>query len=207
MATPDTNPGKTDDKHSKILNAAVGVFSRNGFYNSKISEIAKIAGVADGTIYLYFKNKDDILIRIFETAMDTIHASLDRSWAGVDDPIEKLRRLIFNHFELVENNPEMAEVLQVELRQSHLFMKEYRPERWLSYLKRIQDLVIDGQERRVFRRDLHAGIIKRAVFGAMDELALHWVLNRTRNKYSLKDTAKGLADLFIGGLLAQPGGN
>src|SRR2546430_7033936 len=113
-------------KRSRILDAAVRVFAEKGFYGARVAEIAREAGVADGTIYLYFKSKDDLLISLFEDRMENVNQNLRDAIAAApaDDPIAKLRSAIRLHLVLVEKNQHLAEVLTVELRQSAKFMKE-----------------------------------------------------------------------------------
>lgn len=188
----------SSNKHDKILAAAAKVFSQHGFYNSKISQIAREAKVADGTIYLYFKNKDDILISLFEETMDHIISMTAEELVPIDDPIKKIRKFIELHLHFAQKNPQLANVIQVELRQSSKFMKEYDNQKFREYINIIQETVIEGQELGIIRRDVHPGVVKRAVFGALDEIALHWVLSKKR--YSLEDSAKQLADVITEGL-------
>jgi TetR/AcrR family transcriptional regulator, fatty acid metabolism regulator protein len=190
-----------DNKHERILKAAISVFARNGFFNSRISEIAREADVADGTIYLYFKNKDDILISIFEESLAEILKKLEASLEEYDEPLEKLHAFVVFHLEQTMTNPALAEVLQVELRQSTKFMKEYQKVTFAKYLDVIQAIVTQGQTSGEIRKDVHPGVIKRLIFGALDEIALHWVLSRRR--YDLKESAEQLASVLVAGLRAD----
>ncbi len=140
------------DKYQKIIQAATHVFASKGFYNSKVADVAAEADVADGTIYLYFKNKDDLLISIFETSIDTFIQSVEKTLEGVQDPIEKLHRFIRLHLELVQNNQDVAQVLQIELRQSSKFMKEYAATRFREYLDIISNILEEGQRKEIFKK-------------------------------------------------------
>ncbi len=193
---------KVADKHEKIIQAAIKVFARNGFFNSRISEIAKEAKVADGTIYLYFNNKYDILITIFEEEMGKIIANIKNEISKVDDPREKLHLFAKLHLGLVEKNRALAEVIQVELRQSSKFMKEYRNRKFAEYLHLISQIVREGQKQGIFRQDVMPGIFKRAFFGALDEMSRFWVLSR-RKKYSTKTAAKQISSFFLEGILEE----
>ena len=124
----------TNDKRERILKAATHVFAQHGFYNSTISEIAKKAAVADGTIYLYFKNKDDLLISLFEAEMANIIHKMKEEIAREEGFENKIRKFIQVHLDLIAENKELAEVLQIELRQSHKFMKEYMGTKLNDYL-------------------------------------------------------------------------
>ncbi|MCC6160404.1 MAG: TetR/AcrR family transcriptional regulator [Deltaproteobacteria bacterium] len=191
------------DKHERILKAAVKIFAKHGFHNSKISQIAKEAGVADGTIYLYFKNKDDILINLFEKKIDAAIQDFNASLVGLRDPIEKLRTFIIRYAEYMEKHQALAEVISVELRQSNKFMKEYVPVKFAEFLQILSMIIREGKDLGVFRRDIEPGIAKRAIFGALDELILYWVL-APKPKYSTTQIGRNLADLFAEGLKARP---
>lgn len=193
---------KSNDKRQRILLASIKVFSSKGFHGSKVSDIAKEADVADGTIYLYFKNKDDILIQLFDESLKVMLGNMRQALAEVDDPLDRLKIFIRMHLESVEKYQNLAEIMQLELRQSHKFMKEHVPKRWSEYLNIISDTVRKGQEIGKIRPDVHPAMMKRAVFGAMDEVALNWVLNKQRKKrsFSLEECAEKLADIFIAGL-------
>ena len=193
---------KIADKHEKIIQAAIRVFARNGFYNSKIAEIAKEANVADGTIYLYFNNKYDILITIFEEEIGKIIARVKQEMSRIEDPREKLVRFAQIHLSLVEENRDLAEVIQVELRQSSKFMKEYRNKKFAEYLNIISQIVRQGQADGIFREDVMPGIFKRAFFGALDEMSRFWVLS-PKKKYSVNTAARQISSFFLEGILLK----
>ena len=175
-------------------------FSRkNGFYQSKIAQIAKEAGVADGTIYIYFENKDDILISLFEEQMKAVLDNMAHQVSAIDDPAEKLEAFASTHLGLIEKNKAMAEIIQVELRQSGKFMKEYKNERFLEYLDIIEDIIIEGQKRGLFRNDVILSVAKRAFFGALDEVSRFWVLS-SRKQYDPGTAAKQISDFFLNGI-------
>lgn len=189
----------TSDKYQKIIQAATHVFASKGFYNSKVSDIAREADVADGTIYLYFKNKDDLLISIFETSIDTFIQSVQKTLEAIRNPVEKLHQFIHLHLELVQNNQDVAQVLQIELRQSTKFMKEYAATRFREYLDEISAIIEQGQKEGVFRSAINPMIVKRAIFGAIDEMALEWVLMK-KKKYSMEEVADQLCLMLTDGL-------
>lgn len=194
------------DKRSLITEAAVEVFAEKGFHQARVSDIARRAGVADGTIYLYFKNKEDLLLSIFEEKMDDLLGQLGIILDGVHDPLERIQRFARFHFDQVRTNRSAAEVLQVELRLSNKFLKEYRPEKLWAYLNVFGQIVRDGQAQGLFRRDIDSFIAMWSFFGAMDELAMQWVLSRKADRFSLETAAEQVAGMFIRGLLAEPTG-
>lgn len=193
---------RSKDKRQKIIRAATKVFARHGFYHSKVSEIAREADVADGTIYLYFKNKDDLLISIFEESMDQF-LTLTRSEIGKEtDALAKLRRFVHLHMTMMEKNPRLAEVIQVELRQSSKFLKEYKNVKFLEYLQVVAEVIAEGQREGVIHKEVSPAVFKRMLFGALDELALQWVLSKRR--YSLADVAGQVTDIFLQGIEVTP---
>lgn len=198
MSTPDVSRDRTD-KHELILEAAIRVFAQKGFHGARISDVADEAGVADGTIYLYFKNKDDLLLSIFEEKMDLLLAGLGEALAGVHDPLDQVRVFARYHFKQVQEHRELAEVLQIELRLSNKFMKEYRPQKLWEYLGVFAEIVRVGQERGQIRTDIDPFMAMWAFFGAMDEMSMQFILARHR-KFSLDAAADTVAGIFIRGL-------
>ncbi|MEN8141230.1 MAG: TetR/AcrR family transcriptional regulator [Thermodesulfobacteriota bacterium] len=190
---------RISDKHSKITQAAVKVFAHKGFFNARISDIAKEAKVADGTIYLYFNNKYDILISLFEDEIGKIILQVKLLLEEESDPGQQLYIFALHHLKLLEEKKDLAEVLQMELRQSNKFMKEYRNTKFIEYIDIISAIIHQGQENGDFSKDISPGIAKRAIFGALDEMSRLWILDENP-PYTLDDTAKQLSRLFLQGL-------
>ena len=193
---------RTDKRHL-ISEAAIHVFASKGFHQARVSDIAKRAGVADGTIYLYFKSKEELLVSIFEEKMQILLDGLAAAVEGLEDPLEHLRAFARHHFRQVHENRAVAEVLQVELRLSNKFMKDYRPEKLWEYLGFIGKAVRKGQAQGLIRQDLDPFVTSWAFFGALDELAMQWVLAR-REKFNLEAAAEQVADVFIRGMRTSP---
>lgn len=194
------NHAKSEDKHQRIIAAALKVFARKGFFNSKVSEIAQEAGVADGTIYLYFKNKDDILISVFETEMKAMISTMKKELGKCQDPLEKIKMFALKHLNMITENQEWAEVAQVELRQSSKFMREYVKDNFSDYLNIFAGIIREGQEKGIIKASVNTGIAKRAFFGALDEMGRYWVLSKAR-RYSVEESARQISDIFIKGVL------
>ena len=190
---------KNTEKYYRIIQAATKMFARKGFYKTRISEIAMEAQVADGTVYIYFENKDDILISLFEEQMKVVIDNMVDQISREDDPVKKLEKFALTHLQLIEQNPDMAEIIQVELRQSSKFMKEYKNEKFARYLDLIGEIVLEGQEKGIFTKDVIPGVAKRAFFGALDEMSRFWVLS-TRKGYDIKTAAKQISEYFLNGI-------
>ena len=196
------------DKRTLITNAAISVFADKGFHQARISDIARTAGVADGTIYLYFKNKEDLLLSIFEEKMDLMLSGLGEALEGVNDPRERARLFALFHFKQVFDNRQTAEVLQVELRLSNKFLKDYRPEKLWAYLGVFGQIIREGQEKGLFRKDLDPFITMWGFFGGLDEIAMQWVLSSKSDPFPLDEAALHMANLFIRGMaLETPSSN
>jgi TetR/AcrR family fatty acid metabolism transcriptional regulator len=190
---------RTSEKYFRIIDAATKVFAKKGFYQAKISEIAGQAKVADGTIYIYFENKDDILISLFEEQMKVVLDNMVRELSKTQDPIEMLQVFALTHLRLVEKNKDMAEIIQVELRQSSMFMKEYKNEKFARYLDLIEEIIQEGQKRGVFQKEVIPAIAKRAFFGALDEMSRFWVLS-SRKRYDINTAAAQISEYFLNGI-------
>ena len=194
---------KNGEKYYRIINAATKVFAKKGFFHAKVSDIAKEAQVADGTIYLYFDNKDDILISLFEEQMTLVLENMMAQLSQEEDVVRKIEKFALTHLKLIELNKNMAEIIQVELRQSTKFMKEYKNEKFLQYLNLIAEIIREGQLKGVFKKEVIPGIAKRAFFGALDEMSRFWVLS-THKKYDIETAAKQISAYFLHGLIENP---
>ena len=191
-------PPATGDKRDAILRAATKVFAQNGFFQSQVADVARVAGVAAGTVYLYFKGKDDLLVSIFERSMREVLAEGRTALEGAADPIERLRKLARMHLGRLGKDRNLAVVFQVELRQSVKFMERFSESFLQDYFKLIRQAIADGQQRGAFRKELSATTATKIFFGALDEMATNWVLSR--RKYDLSAEADAVVDLFINGV-------
>jgi len=186
------------DKRDVILKAATKVFAQNGYFQSQVADVARVAGVAAGTVYLYFKGKDDLLVSIFERSMNEVLAEARAAVAGVDEPGGRLRTIARLHLERLGRDKDLAVVFQVELRQSVKFMEHFSETFLQDYFKLIRDAIADGQQDGAFRKDISATTATKIFFGALDEMATNWVLSR--RKYDLRAEADAVVDLFINGV-------
>lgn len=188
------------DKREAILRAATQVFARNGYFNSKVADIARAAGVADGTVYLYFKSKEEILHSIFDGAVEEAISEGRRELESITDPREKLLRIARLHLERMGADRDLAVVFQVELRGSTKFMEQFSAAGFAEYLKIIRDIFEEGQRAGIFRPDLNAKVVAKILFGALDEMATNWILSKRR--YKLLPMADQVMDIFLNGVSA-----
>ena len=188
------------DKPQQIIEAAVRVFARKGYYNSRVSDIAREAGIAAGTIYLYFKTKDDILVTLFRDKMAEFVDALRKAIADEPDAPRKVRRLVRLHFSLLEEDPDLAAVLQVELRQGQKFFRGASGPEIGAYFALIGSVLEEGVGEGYFKAELPVKVATKMLFGAMDQMATSWVLGK--RGYRLADTADTVAEIFLQGVAA-----
>ncbi len=193
---------KSADKHAKIIRAATKVFAKKGFFNARISDIAKVAKVADGTIYLYFNNKFDILVSVFEEEIGRMIDQVTVLLESETDPRKMLEIFITRHLMEMKKNKNLAEVIQIELRQTNKLIRDYRNNKYTLYVDILSSIIKKGQAEKVFRQDILPGIAKRAIFGALDEIARIWNIS-IDTTYPVEETAKQVVDIFHLGILSE----
>lgn len=196
---PQGRPGR-DDKRARILAAAVKVFARKGWFASRVSDVARAAGVADGTIYLYFQGKEDLLVSLFEEVMAEHVARARAELLRAEGAPEKLRLLAEHHLRALGSDRDLAVVFQVELRQSTQFMRRFTAS-WLSdYLSAVDSVIEEGQREGSLRADLPRKVVVKAFFGALDEMVTSWVVGG--KDYDLARLAGPVVDLLLRGAAA-----
>ena len=192
------------DKRERILDAAVRVFARKGFHATRVSEVAKAAGVADGTIYLYFNSKEHLLISLFEDRVERLLAYLEAELPRVATASRKLQRIIELQLGLLEGERDLAEVITIILRQSTKLMKEHAAPKFNAYLDVIARVIAEGQESGELRADVSPHLAARAVFGALDAIAMTWALGKAEHGGLLRASGQ-LVEMILRGL-ASPAG-
>jgi TetR/AcrR family transcriptional regulator, fatty acid metabolism regulator protein len=190
------------EKYQRILDAAVAVFAEKGFFTSRISDIADRANVADGTVYLYFKNKEEILMTAINTAFDAFMRHARTELEKLPDPAERLRRLAFLHLDALGSNRNLAVVFQMELRQSTRFLSEFSHHHMVEYLTLARSAISDGQASGLFRSGIADKVAANCFFGALDEMVTSWVLNK--HEYRLANVADAVVDIFLNGMQVGP---
>ncbi|MGE3956837.1 MAG: TetR/AcrR family transcriptional regulator C-terminal domain-containing protein [Vicinamibacterales bacterium] len=189
------------DRRESILRAAIDVFAERGYFNAQVADIAKAAGIAAGTVYLYFRSKDDLLVTIFERTVKQRLSEGRAAVADVGDPAERLRRFAHLHLGMLGRDRNLAIVFQVELRQSVKFMERFSSTLLRDYLGQIRAAIEDGQRKGLFRRDVNATTAAKMFFGALDEMATNWILSRRR--HNLESDADAVVDIFLDGTRAR----
>ncbi|HSO58332.1 MAG TPA: TetR/AcrR family transcriptional regulator [Paenisporosarcina sp.] len=187
-------------KFKQIIDAAVVVIAENGYHQAQVSKIAKQAGVADGTIYLYFKNKEDILISVFQEKMGLFVDNLQNIIKDGTTSSDKLLKMVENHFRVLATDHHLAIVTQLELRQSNKEIRLKINEVLKEYLMLLDDILIEGIENGEFNADLDIRLARHMVFGTIDETITTWVMNE--QKYDLMKLAPKVHKLLLSGMKA-----
>jgi TetR/AcrR family fatty acid metabolism transcriptional regulator len=195
---PSASSAPRAARRDALLRGAIDVFAEHGFFNAQVADVARAAGVAAGTVYLYFGSKDDLLVSIFEKTMREAIAEGRASIAPLRDPIAQLRAIARVHLDRLGRDRSLAVVFQVELRQSTKFMERFSSTLLREYLGLIREVIAGGQASAAFREDINPTLAAKLFFGALDEMATNWVLSR--RKYSLASEADAIVDLFVGGV-------
>lgn len=187
------------DKRARILKSAIKVFARKGFHETKVAEIARTAGVADGTIYLYFKSKDDLLISVFEETVEELSSRLTTDLVSLPDTASKIRHIVKSQLGIIKAQRDLAEVLSITLRQSNRFLRQFAAPKFSAYLDIISAVIEQGQQRGEVRADVSPRVVARALYGALDGLLMTWALGRSPAS-RLERAALQVADVIVKGL-------
>ncbi len=190
-----------NEKYQRILDAAVEVIAERGYFNSPVSAIAARAGVADGTVYLYFKNKDEILRTAIDACFDRFYRQVSERFETLDDPEEQLLYIAQVHLETSTAGRAMAILMQTEVRQSARFIEEFSKKHLVKYIQVVREVIRRGQARGIFRKDVSDGIVAHCMFGAIDELLSSAVF--TGRVYDAKATAAQVLDVLLHGMTAD----
>ena len=188
----------TNRKRRNILEAAIKVFARRGFFQSTISQIALEAGVANGTIYLYFKNKEDILVQIFNFKTSQVFKKFQEEVEKADNSIDKLKNFVRRHLEEFQRDRDMAIVYQAETHRQSRLSESHIKKMSEMYLNIVTEIVEQGQQEDAIRRDLYVSLVKRFILGGVDEVINTWL--HSKKKYDLASMADPLVELFIKGI-------
>ena len=187
-----------NEKYQRILDAAVEVIAEKGYFNAPVSAIAARAGVADGTVYLYFKSKDEVLRTAIDRNFDRFHQQVIERFEDVHDPREQLEYIAQVHLESNSVNRAMAIVMQTEVRQSARFIAEFSHHHLVKYIQVVREVIRRGQQQGIFRQDISDGVVAHCMFGAIDELLSSAVF--TGRVYDAKATAKQVLDIVLNGI-------
>lgn len=186
------------DKHQVILEAAIKTFAQTGYHRTRVADIAREAGVADGTVYLYYKNKEDILITLFQTIMSKFVSDLNEELQQNHDANEKLLTIIRYHLKALSSKPDQARVTQIELRQIDQSINQGISKPLMSYFKVIEEVIEEGKKQNLYRQEINTRTARKVIFGAIDEVVTCWVMSSKR--YDLNTLSEQIFNLLVTGL-------
>ncbi|MFB5662932.1 TetR/AcrR family transcriptional regulator [Alteribacillus sp. HJP-4] len=184
-------------KYDQIIEAAVTVIAVNGYHHAQVSKIAKQAGVADGTIYLYFNNKEDILISLFEEKMGVFVEKIREKLKHAATMEEQLQVLVTMHFKQLAADKELAVVTQLELRQSNSSLRQRINEVLKDYLTLMEEIILTGKRENIFSEELNEKLARQMIFGTLDEVVTNWVMKDC--KYDLEALSQPVHDMLLHG--------
>jgi TetR/AcrR family transcriptional regulator, fatty acid metabolism regulator protein len=201
--TPETPAvSRGGEKYDRILEAAIDVIAEKGFHHARISDIASRAGVADGTVYLYFENKDHILRAAIDSAFAQFSRRLTEALQQAKGIIEKLTVIARLHIETLINNRSLAVILQTEVRQSAKFMEQFSHQYFVDYINVVREVIREGQQQQVVRPGVSDRIAALAIFGTLDEMISSWLY--TGRSIDPEQTASEVLDILLNGLSPRP---
>ncbi|MEA2109204.1 MAG: TetR/AcrR family transcriptional regulator [Pseudomonadota bacterium] len=186
------------EKYMTIIDAALEVFAEYGYHDCQVAKIARQAGIADGTIYLYFANKEDVLVSVFREKMSEYINQLKVLLQNHDTAVDKLSALVHYHFSYMEKNPSMANFLQIQLRQSDTYIRSGIAEPLKHYYQLIETLVEAGKQQGSINPRINTKVAREVIFGSMDEIVSCWVFSS--RKYSLSKNADDVLAILKSGL-------
>ncbi len=189
---------RTGEKYQVILDAAVKTFAQTGFHRTRVADIARVAGVADGTVYIYFENKEDILISLFQSLMSSFVEDLNSELVQCQNANEKLNTVITYHLTTLAERPDQAKVTQIELRQIDQVINQGISKPLKNYFDLIEEVIEEGKAQGLYRQDIDTRVARKVIFGAIDEVITCWVMSGKR--YDLVALSKPVYDLLIKGL-------
>lgn len=166
---------KEGNKEKDILEAAIKVFAEVGYHKAKISKIAEIAGVATGSVYLYFKDKEDILLKIFEDIWNRLYEELNSVKSNDSlSPFDKFDAMIDLIFDIYIEKPALAIVFVNE--QNHI--QKSAEDRFTSYYEKFlnlgEEIIKEGIAKKQFSPNVDIKILRYFIFGAIRSLLQHW---------------------------------
>lgn len=191
---------RVGNKREKIINAAAKFFGEKGYHNTTTSEIAEAAGVAAGTIYIYFTSKEELIVAVFEEFLGKHMERLRAGVEAVDGPIARIRRLMTLGLELMESNPESAKIFLSQLRQSTTMIKTVAKRSSRAYKDIIEAVLADGMAKGVFRQ-MDTEHVASMLFGTYQQTVLDWVASDC--SYNLGEKSQELSDFVLVGLACE----
>jgi len=189
-------------RRESIIHAAIEVFSKKDFNTASISEIAQKAGVADGTIYQYFRNKEDLFFSIPIEKTNEFRSQLELHLEGISGAFNKIRKFVWYFLYFFKMNPAYGRILMLEMRVSKSFVKTETYDFLKQSVNQVINIIIEGQNEGVIRKDIDIYILRHLVLGTLEHMVSRWLLKG--EKYDLIEHHQDVSRMLIDGLRAKP---
>ncbi|OGW36901.1 MAG: hypothetical protein A2Y97_05210 [Nitrospirae bacterium RBG_13_39_12] len=205
----DKSDQKSGEKRKIILNAALKTFVKRGYPETRVSEIAAEANVAEGTLYNYFQSKEDLLLALFDEKWGGIIDDIRKKISRLDDPNKKLKVMFSLVVRLFKKDRHLAEIFLIDVKQSSIFLNNYTVNRVVEFIDLIETILEEGKKKGIYRKDLDTRVAKMIIFGAAQGILLSRVLSESAAvenktfKFSLYRAAISLRDIFKSGLVGE----
>lgn len=194
---------------NSILNSALKVFAKRGFYNTRVKDIASETSVAEGTLYKYFPSKNDILFYLFKQKWSELTQDLREKIEPLDDVNEKMMLILKTIVDVFESNRDLAELFLIEIKQSSAFLNSPIVESMIDFLDLIEEILKEGMAKGVYRKDLDTKAARMMIFGAAQGVLLGWILKEKIPRggrafgYTIEGAIKTIRDIFKSGITAE----
>ena len=197
------------DKRTLILDAAMKTFVKRGYSDTRVSEIAAEAKVAEGTLYNYFPSKEEILLALFDEKWDGIIDKIKKKISRLNDPNDKLKAIFSMVVTMFKKDRHLAEIFLIDIKQSSIFLNNYTINRVVEFIDLIEEILEEGKKKGIYRKNLDSRVAKMVIFGAAQGILLSWVLNESKAvksrtfQFSLFRAARSLKNIFKSGLMEE----
>lgn len=191
------------NKSDLIMKAALEIFAGKNFKDVTISEIAERAGVAVGTVYEYFNNKEDLYFSIPQKTSEQFNEQLKLHLEGLHSSVEKLRKFIWLYLYFFENDPVYTELVLLELRVNKNFFNTKNYRGLSDGTAEILKLITEGQQQGEIRNDINPYLIRHMVLGVLEHITTNWLLKGKKD--DLVSFSKDIAALVLPGITLNSG--
>jgi len=201
MSEIQSSPSPMSKKFAKrqaIIESAIEVFGKNHFRKASISEIARKAGVAEGTIYQYFKNKEDLFFSIPIEKTKEFCRDLDLHLQGITGAFNKIRKFIWYYLYFFQANPEYSRTLMLEMRVNKSFSKAKAFKSFKPFTNKILEIIEEGRKEGVVRQDVNVYLLRQLILGVLEHMVTRWLLKG--EKYDLVKCYEEVCALVFNGI-------
>jgi TetR/AcrR family transcriptional regulator, fatty acid metabolism regulator protein len=184
-----------------IMTAARAVFTEKGYNDALISDIAERAGVVDGSIYRFFTNKRDLLVRVVEQWYENMLADDDEQFASLRGTWNRIRFIVHHHLGTIRREPALCRLVFQELRPDPLYRQTRLFKLNQAYTHRLIEVVKEAVAQGEFRSDVSPALVRDLIYGCIEHRT--WAFLRNEGDFDADATADGITDIVYAGLVAS----